>query len=98
MPVYKLSEEMPHDEYLKWFAYFNKRPLGWREDQRIYRILQAMGIKAKPDAIFETLAQLKTAHDEAILANQTDMRNFKRSVLFKALSQGNGFVPDFMKG
>jgi len=59
MPVYKLLDEMPYDELIKWTHYFKKRPIGWREDQRTFILLQAQGYKGRPEEVFATLKQLK---------------------------------------
>jgi len=59
MPVYKIKQEMPYTELLQWLAYLKKRPMGWREDQRTYLMLQALGYKGKPEDLFVTLKQLK---------------------------------------
>lgn len=54
MPVYKLVE-MPYEEYLGWIDYFDRHPVGWREDSRTFKLLQAQGVKAKPAEVFPTL-------------------------------------------
>jgi hypothetical protein len=59
MPVYKLLQEMPQEELMKWGDYFRKRPLGWREDQRTFLMLQAQGYKGDPGSVFASLKQLK---------------------------------------
>ena len=59
MPVYQIEAEMPYTELLKWGAYFRRKPVGWREDQRTFLLLQAQGYKGKPEDVFATLKQLK---------------------------------------
>lgn len=44
---------------MKWGAYFRRRPLGWREDQRTFLLLQAQGYKGEPGSVFASLKQLK---------------------------------------
>lgn len=44
---------------MKWGDYFRKRPVGWREDQRTFLLLQAQGYKGKPEDVFASLKQLK---------------------------------------
>ena len=44
---------------MKWGDYFRKRPLGWREDQRTFLLLQAQGYKGDPGSVFASLKQLK---------------------------------------
>jgi hypothetical protein len=50
---------MPQEELMKWGDYFRKRPLGWREDQRTFLMLQAQGYKGDPGSVFASLKQLK---------------------------------------
>ena len=55
LPLYKLLEEMPHDELVGWTAYFERRPIGWRDDLRTSYLLQAQGTKQKSQDIFPSL-------------------------------------------
>lgn len=55
MPVYKMMNEMPYEEFLKWNDFFGKRPIGWREDLRAYYILRANGVEKKGPEIFPSL-------------------------------------------
>jgi len=50
---------MPYVELLKWASFFNRRPVGWREDQRTYMLLSAQGLKEEPETLFPTLKALK---------------------------------------
>lgn len=92
---------MPYDEYLKWQQYFEERPVDWRDDLRFMRILQALGIKAKPEAIFESLAKKKSASDERYESQEKSTKllaSLKNSVLFsKLLGASGGDSPDFLK-
>jgi len=47
---------MPYDELLKWIEFFNRRPIGWREDQRTYLYLRTQGVKEKAESLFPTLS------------------------------------------
>lgn len=92
MPVYQLVEEMPYTEFLQWQSYFEMRPVGWRDDNRFMRVLQAMGIKEAPEKIFGSLAQMKKAEDanSALLPNQISMASLKNSSLFSKMLQAQG--------
>jgi len=59
LPVYRMRDEMPYEEFLKWMSFFQKRPVGWREDQRVYMQLAAAGVKETPESLFPTLKALK---------------------------------------
>lgn len=61
MPLYKLFEEMPHDELMRWFVYFERRPVGWRDDLRTSYLLQAQGSKQKGSDIFPSLKAVSRA-------------------------------------
>jgi hypothetical protein len=55
MPVYKLEQEMPHTEFLKWIEFFARRPVGWRDDHRASLLMNAQGVKEKGHQIFGSL-------------------------------------------
>lgn len=59
MPVYKMLDEMPYDELIKWANYFNKKPVNWDSDHRTYLLLKAFGAKGKPEDYFPSLRQIK---------------------------------------
>lgn len=50
---------MPHEELLNWAAFFRKRPIGYREDQRTFMLLQAQGYKGTAEDLFPTLKLVK---------------------------------------
>lgn len=75
MPVYKLVEEMPYEELLTWTAYFERRPVDWRADERAYRLMQVQGTTEKSynifpslDAIYNYKQKLVVLDDQAALA------------------------------
>jgi len=93
IPVHEVMS-LPHDEFLKWLDYFEKRPLGWQEDNRFMKILQAIGIKAKPEEVFVSLAKLKEANKR----DSGPLPGFAGSALFHSLlSSVGGDTPDFLK-
>ena len=66
MPVYKLMEEMPYEEFVNWFEYFRQRPVGWRDDERTFKLLQAQGVKAKPEEIFSSFATMRSTEKTSV--------------------------------
>ena len=62
MPVYKLISEMPYSELKGWFRYFSSRPAGWKEDERLSIILQALGVK-DASTLFESLKRVKNSQE-----------------------------------
>ena len=84
MPVYQLVE-MPYDELLGWFEYFEIRPDGWRDDDRTMKLLQVQGVKAEPTKIFTSLAKIAAAQDKIRAETPAGMistDNLKRSAFF----------------
>lgn len=71
-------------------AYFKARPYGWREDDRVFKLLQAQGFKGKGSELFESLAQ-KQQHESGVKENgQLNMAGFKSSTLFHKLLSATG--------
>lgn len=63
-----MLSEMPYEELIHWSIYFKKRPIGLEEDQRTYLLLQAQGVKEKPEKLFNTFKLVKenTDHESAM--------------------------------
>jgi len=56
MPVYKILDEMPYEEFQGWFKYLSVRPDGWKEDLRTYQIMSSFApMKKGPEDIFGTV-------------------------------------------
>lgn len=86
MPVYRILTEMPYEELLGWQEYFEKRPAGWREDQRAAMIMQAFGVKTTPDKLFSSLARMKTSAIEVSKEGVVSVSTFKQSGVFHFLA------------
>lgn len=86
MPLYKLKEEMPHEELVGWYLYFDKYPYGWQDDERAYRIMQAQGVKEKAESIFPSIAKLKASSQ----AEGFNVSGFKSSKMFGLMSKAVG--------
>ena len=91
MPVYKLVQ-MPYDEYVKWQAYFEARPIGWRDDDRTMKLLSAQGVKAKPESVFASLAKLQEKHQARIAEadGRISADALKRSAFFSNMISAQG--------
>ena len=79
--------DMPHEDLLKWLAYFERRPVDWRDDDRTYKLLQAQGVKARPTEIFASLAMMQKIKD-ATPSNPLD--TLKGSYLFSKILEAKG--------
>lgn len=77
-------QEMPHDELMCWIAYFDKRPLGWREDLRTYYLLQAQGVKVEARKIFPTLGSVISS------ASSDTISSLRKSFLYQKMKSAKG--------
>ena len=87
MPVYKMVK-MPYDELLRWFAYFDIRPIDWRDDERTFRLMQVQGVdkKTKPWDVFPSL---RAIHNPPA-ATETNLKSLKGSALFSMMLGAKG--------
>ena len=85
---------MPYEEYLKWGLYLKRYPIGWREDERTFKLLQASGVKAKAEQLFVSLATKKTedenSNDASLEKGMIHVNNLKRSALFLHMAGATG--------
>ena len=85
MPVHKLLDEMTYEELVGWYNYFERRPIGWREDDRSAKVIQAQGVKAKAWDLFPSLAKIYKP------SNNTDpVAGLKGSLLFHKMMSAKG--------
>lgn len=75
---------MPYEELLGWLAYFERRPIEWRDDERAYKLLQAQGVKERPGAVFASLAKVYNKSVEPMEEGQIN-ESFKGSFLYQKL-------------
>jgi len=94
MPVYQLKDEMTYVELLKWISYFKARPIGWREDQRTFLLLQAAGFKGKPESIFQSLKQIKENIPAEVKA--LPKGKFLEMMMQSKDGDGSGWTPPWM--
>lgn len=89
MPVGRLLDEMTHDELQGWFNYFERRPIGWREDDRTYKLLSAQGVKEKAHNIFPSL---NTIYNGSKVVNEEGMvvSSLKGSQMFMNMLRATG--------
>jgi hypothetical protein len=87
MPVHQILE-MPYEEFLGWFKYFNMRPVGWREDNRTAMLLNAQGVKKKPQELFSSL---KTVSSQGTRSSTHIDPNLMK--LLKSAKQGDHWDP-----
>lgn len=84
-PVYRIENEMPYTEFLEWVAYFEERPVGWRDDDRTMKLLQVQGVKAEPHQVFTSLRPIYTKAEEA-----SHLASLKGSRIFQLMSSASG--------
>jgi hypothetical protein len=81
---------MPYEEYVKWSKYFDRRPIGWREDLRaFYQIQSFSGTKEKPHSIFPSLKPLMEESEQA-KATRMAADTLQGSFLFTKLIAAKG--------
>jgi hypothetical protein len=87
---------MPYEELIGWSEYLAERPYGWREDQRTMLLLQAAGVKERPEKVFSSLAAIKASSEAKRAMGLVAAEEFKRSSIFHFLSDSQ-FLPDALK-
>ena len=93
IPLYRLLDEMPYEEFLGWMSYLDMRPIGWREDLRVYKLLQAQGVKADADKVFSSIAQMhksEATRQDEIAAGMLEVTSFQRSQMFNRMMGAKG--------
>ena len=88
---------MPYDELLNWMAYFEKRPVGWRDDDRMAKLINTVrglagGKPEKPEKLFGSLQPIYHEPKEDREEGQLDIKNFKQSFLFNKILSSKGGV------
>ena len=67
--------------------YFQRQPVGWREDLRTYYIMSSMaGNKTKAEDIFPSIKQLKQAEEHS---NAQVARSFKASPFYTKMQEAH---------
>jgi len=78
---------MPYDELLKWYEYLERRPIGWREDDRAVKYIQTQGFKGKPWELFPALHAI---YNRKI--KEGNLKDFKDSFMFNKIKSAKGGV------
>lgn len=79
--------EMPYDELLGWYDFFERRPLGWREDDRTSKLLQAQGVKEKPWKLFPSL---KAIYQPEPVNEEDQSGQIKNSAFYQLMLSAQG--------
>jgi len=94
MPVYKLQAEMPYTELLKWVNFFKKRPVGFRDDQRTFLLLQAQGYKGRPSDLFDSFRSIK--ENTPVELKALPKGKFLDMMFASKGGDGSGWTPPWM--
>lgn len=89
MPVYILQRDMPYDELSGWISYFSRRPVGWREDLRVFKLMQSWGLKEKPEAVFDSLRAIQKDPNQ-LEEGQISVKSLKNSAFFSKMLNSVG--------
>lgn len=92
--MYELLENMTFAEYNLWMQFFNERPIGWREDDRTYKLMRAQGMKAGPEQLFTSLAIMKENDAKATSNAVPRTGSFLHAMMMNAKG---GDKPAFLK-
>jgi len=88
---------MPYTEYLGWIAYFEKRPIDWRDDYRTYLLMSQQGLKKSPGEVFSSLKTVFAAQDGTNEDGSIRGDNLRNSSVFNLLKGAKfGDTPDFL--
>lgn len=78
---------MTYEELQGWLSYFEQRPVGWRDDDRTSKLLQAQGVKESPIKLFPSLAAI---HRSGKSEGSFDASGLKSSALFQKMMAAKG--------
>lgn len=81
---------MTYEELLAWMNYFERRPVEWRADDRVYKVLQTQGVKEKPWKLFNSLAAIYHPPQPKVAEEDRIGLNFQKSYLFSKLQSAKG--------
>ena len=83
MPVESVKE-LTHEEFLGWLEFFDRRPIGWKEDLRTAYLMQAAGVDKKPEDMFPSLRSIfKPIKDNPAVASLRSSYMFKKMMSAK---------------
>jgi len=82
-----MMSEMTYEEYLGWYAYFEQRPPGWREDDRTHKLMQVQGLKEPGYKVFPSLVPIQRPEKPE---GSFDVAGFKGSSLFQKMQRAKG--------
>jgi hypothetical protein len=85
---------MTYDEFRKWLLYFERRPVGWREDNRIYHLIRTVqglagASNMKPWELFPSLYPIYN-QDKQTDDGKADMGTLQGSALFQRMMGAKG--------
>ena len=85
---------MDYQEYLGWVNYLYNNPVGWKDDLRTFKLMQAFGVKSKAEEMFSSLARMAEI--------ERDQKNIGQSLVqsnaFTRMLSSAKEVPAFLKG
>lgn len=75
---------MSYQEYALWLEYFDQRPIGWRDDDRTFKLLRAAGVKSNPEQLFSSLAIMKEHRSKATTNPVPQAGSFLHAMMMNA--------------
>ena len=80
MPLYKLVEEMPYEEYVGWTHFFSRETTEWRSDYRTLLLMQTFGFTGKGENVFSSLKKLNARANAKINSSSAIMPFLMKAV------------------
>jgi len=91
----KELDSMEYEEIQGWFEYFQRRPIGWRDDLRAAYLMNAQGVDKKPEEIFPSIKQIK--NDERKVQSTGHQGEALMNSAFGKMLASKGFNPTLKK-
>lgn len=80
---------MPYDELLGWINYFERRPVGWREDDRTYKLMRVQGTEQKATEVFPSLVAV-FERPNIVIQDGMLQSDFKGTSIFSKMLAAKG--------
>jgi hypothetical protein len=88
-------DHLAYEEIQGGYEYFQRRPIGWREDLRTAYIMNSSGVDKKPEEIFPSIKQIK--NDERKVQQTGHQGEALMNSNFGAMLASRGFNPTIKK-
>jgi len=92
--VHSILYQMDYEEFIGWVDYLELRPIGWRDDDRAYKLMRIQGHKESPENTFDSLRSIRRRSEEAKNKlneeGKTNISSLKTSSFLQKLNRAQG--------